>query len=150
MTDELDVEQVLLALTDGIGADLGRSVRASYYETLKRLTVHESFLQLDLVSRQELVDILALSMFYNIVISPLESGQSLLSLVQRAKATHVRIGHDKLTPVLAARFGSCASAFHKILSKQRIPVDVLSFPSLNVFIAQVHAVKELSHSETMD
>ncbi len=150
MADQLDIQSVVVALTDGIGSDLGRSVRASYYETLKRLVSHESFIRLDHASRQELVDILALSNFYNIVVAPLESGRSLLSLAQRAQATHVRIGRDKLTSTLANRFAACAGAFHGILAGQQIPAAVLSFPTLSVFIENVLQAKESATGETLD
>ncbi len=150
MSDQQDTQTLIIALTDGIGAELGRAVRSSYYELLARLSKHAFFLCLDRTSRQQVVDILALSMFYKTVISPLESAQSMLSLAHKAGATHVRIGRDKITPALVSRFDACAGAFHKILKTQQIPSDVLSFSTLKAFITNVLTTREKVQSEAVD
>ena len=148
-TSELDT-QLLMALTDGIGAQLGRPVRASFFEVLKRLAKHKVFVSLEALDRQRLVDLLALSVFYNQVIAPLESGSSLLSLARRADATHVRLGRDRLTTRLAAQFRACAGAFASIIDDQNIPRDLLSFPTLTVFIDNYLETRDRLAHETMD
>lgn len=150
MSNQLDTNTLVTALTDGIGAELGRAVRSSYYELLTRLSRHELFLRLDYTSRQQVIDVLALSMFYNTVIAPIESARSLLSLANKAAATHVRIGHDKITPALGNRFGSCAGAFRKILRTQQIPSDLLSFATLKDFMINVLNAKETAQREALD
>lgn len=150
MDNQIDRDDLIVALTDGIGTYLGRSIRASYYQLFERVCKDDHFKQLDHVTRQEIVDILALAIFYNKVISPLESGQSLLSLVQKAEATHVRIAKDKISPRLGRRFGVCVRAFQKILRTQHIPVDVLSFPTITSLITNVCAAKEAAQREAVD
>lgn len=150
MNNRIDDLTMLQALTDGIGADLGRPIRASFFELFGRLKKHERFLALETLEQQQLVDLLALSIFYNHVIVPLESGSSLLSLVRMADATHIRLGRDKLTPKLAARFRACAWAFLDIIRQQNIPKELLSFPTLNAFIANYKVTRDHITHEAMD
>lgn len=141
---------LISALTDGIGAYLGRSIRASYRRLFERVCKDAHFKQLDYITRQEIVDILALAIFYSEVISPLESGQSFLSLTRKAKATHVRIAKDKISLRVGRRFGVCVNAFQKILRTHHIPVDVLSFSTITSLINNVCAAKETAQREAMD
>lgn len=146
---QLDMGMIFV-LTDGVGTVLGRRVRSSYYELKSRLPKDPAFKLLDVSTQQQIVDILAISLFYTEIISPLESGRSLLSLAHTAKATHVRMGRDKLTSQTIRKFTGCVMAFHELLAFHKIPVEVLSFDTLKSFIRNVQAVQEKVGHATVD
>jgi len=150
MTEQLDCESMVIALTNGVGAQLGGPIRASFFELAERLCSHKSFAPLHHDDKQALVDLLALSIFYNQVISPLESSSHLLALAQKAQATHIRLGSDKLTPSLTARFGACAGSFQRILREQHISTDLMSFSTLKEFIANYMSAKDRPTNEAVD
>lgn len=150
MTEQLDCRSVVIALTDGVGAQLGGPIRASYFELVERLRCQKAFAPLHHDDKQALIDLLAFSIFYNQVISPLESGSCLLALAQKAQATHIRLGDDKLTPNLSARFGACAGSFQKILRGQHIPSDLMSFSTLREFITNYVSAKNRPTHEAVD
>lgn len=147
---DVDTKSLILALTAGIGAPLGKPVLSSHFELVRRLARSEQFRKLDLNGRQQVVDVLALSMFYASVVAPLECGSSLLHLVHRAKAKEVRIGKDRLSGAFSIRSRACVEAFRRILHAQRIPVAVLSFANLDTLINNVVNARERAQRETMD
>lgn len=146
----VDTKSVIVALTDGIGVPLGRAARSSYFELIRRLAGNERFNRLDPTGRQQVADVLALSIFYGQVVAPLESGRSLLRLAHGAQAQEVRIGRDKLSKKFSDRIGGCVAAFQRILRAQRIPKEVLSFAKLDNFINNVMSAREKAKRETLD
>jgi hypothetical protein len=149
MNNDLDKDTMIKALTDGIGARLGRPVRSSFYELASRLNREKDFVKLEHQTKQVVIDILALALFYNVVIAPLENASSLFSLLRNSDATHIRIGKDKLTPHIIHRFGRCVGFFKDILQSYKIPPDLLSFSTLKIFIKNVKLFLEKPH-ETLD
>lgn len=146
----VDTKSLIVALTDGIGVPLGKAARSSYFELIRRLSRSDHFHKLDLEGRQQVADVLALSIFYGSVVAPLESGRSLLRLARGAKAQEVRIGKDKLSGNFSDRIAVCVAAFQKILKAHRIPTEILSFAKLDRFITNVMGAREKAKRETVD
>lgn len=137
MSIELEKKEMIIALTENIGAKLGRSVRSSFFELVKRLMRNDEFNKMEIPIQQMTLDLLALSIFYNEIISPLEGGRSFLALAKKSKASHIRIGEDKLTEKFANRASYCLGKFYSILDNNNIPLNLLSFSTLNSFIDNI-------------
>jgi hypothetical protein len=150
MPFELEIKEMVEALTEGIGARLGRSVRSSFFKLAERLMRYEEFIKMERPFQQMTLDLLALSIFYNEIISPLEGGHSFVSLAEKSKASHIRIGSDKLTHKFVNSASSCVRNFYSILHKNDIPLNLLSFSSLNCFIDNIKDSLERRQHETVD
>jgi len=138
---------MVVAITEGVGAHIGRSVRSSFYKLADRLPSVTNFSKLDFSMQQQIIDILALSIFYNEVVQPLESGRAFFSLASRSNATHIRIGADKLTSRFAGRSLYCVSSFYAILQQHDINTEMLSFSTLQEFVTKITAAAILRMEE---
>jgi len=145
----IDNESVIRALTSGIGAHLGRQALRSFFELESRLKRVPDYTQLDSRSQQLVVDLLALSVFYTTVISPLESSTELFSIANRAGATHIRIGEDKLTSTVALNMQRCVRGFTDVLRRTDVPIDLLSFSSLPRFVKRIVTVAAFKENEAL-
>lgn len=133
----IDTDSLIISLTDGIGVHLGKHARSSFYELYPRLSKVPQYNRTNLPMQQLIVDLLAVAVVYNEVISPLESGQHFSELTRNAGATHIRIGKDKLTGKFAARMRYCVADFHSMLKAQDVPVELLTFSSMKEFVNQI-------------
>lgn len=150
MDTKLDNQSVIIALTAGVGAHLGRRTRASFFELQGRLPRVTAFAQLDDASKQQVVDMLALATFYSVVVFPLEAGSSFVKVARTAGATHVRIGRDQMDARFGSQMRGAVSAFYKILSTSHIPVTALSFSTLSEFVENIVALGVEREREALD
>ena len=150
MQPTLDTNTIVISLTSGIGPDLGRKVRSSFYRLYERLPQVSDFKKHAVETQQLIVDILALSIFYNTVIFPLESGRSFQSLVARAGATHIRIGKTQLDQRFGRRMNQCIIDFEILLNKFQIPPYLLTFANLKDFVQEIISQIEIREHETLD
>lgn len=150
MSFELEKKEMVETLTVGIGAELGRKVRLSFFTLAERLMKYERFITMERPIQQMTLDLLALSIFYNEIICPLEGSQSFLLFIEKANASHIRIGSDKLTDQFAKRARNCVSVFYSILNRYKIPNNLLSFSSLNSFLENIETTLKQRQDESMD
>lgn len=150
MPTEIDNQSVIIALTDGVGAHLGRRTRASFFELQSRLPRVAAFSRLDDASKQQVVDMLAVATFYSVVVFPLEAGSSFMHVARAAGATHVRIGSDQLTNRFGSEMRRAVGAFNYLLNTSGIPVEVLSFSTLSEFVDNIIAVGQEKEREALD
>ena len=149
-TPNLDDQSVIVALTNGVGAHLGKRARSSFFELARRLPRVRAFTDLDMDAKQQIVDILALSAFYSTVVFPLESGTAFLAVAEKAGASHVRIGKDRLTAQFGAKMRLCISNFHSMLQTAQVPLALLSFATLADFVRSVITVAQERENEDLD
>lgn len=150
MTTEIDKHSVIVALTDGVGAHLGRRTRAAFFELEKRLPRVAAFSRLDDASKQQVVDMLAVATFYSVVVFPLQAGASFMNVARTAGASHVRIGRDQLTDRFGSDMRGAVSAFNALLNASCIPMEVLSFSTLAEFVENIIAVGQEKEREALD
>jgi hypothetical protein len=150
MNLQVDDKSLITALTNGIGAVLGRRARSSFFELARRLPGVPEFNGLEVSSQQQIVDILALAVFYDTVVFPLKGGMAFQEIAKRAGVTHVRIGRDKLTDKFSRNMQLCVNDFHVLLRHVEVPVDLLSFATLSNFVRGVIALAEQRENEALD
>lgn len=150
MATQLDDKSMIVAITDGIGAHLGKRTRSAFFELAGRLPHVSVFSQLDDSAKQHVLDLLAVSTFYSVVIFPLQAGSSFMDIVHTAGVSEVRMGKDKLTKQFGSSIRKCVNAFYKILEELGIPTGLLSFANLAEFVDKVIAAAEEKEHETLD
>lgn len=150
MDENLDSKSVIVALTDGIGAHLGKRARSTFFKLASRISRIPEFSKLDLAAKQQIVDILALSSFYNVVVFPLQSGSAFMTIARKAGASHIRMGKDKLTAQFGGSMRRCVRAFFSLLESSSVPIQTLSFATLSEFVVNVMAVAEEKEREALD
>ena len=137
MNEDIDRDEAIFALTDGVGGILGRAIRQSYYVQLARMEKRKDYQRYSPQERQAFVDLLAIATFYQEIISPLESAKSILSILEDSGDTHLRLGGDKITKKFTGRAYYATTDFYTNLKKFEIPVAILSYPTLGDFVKNV-------------
>lgn len=138
----LDLDSVILALTDGIGVHFGAASRKSFFEQLKRLQTRERFQRRSLKEQQLLVDLLAMAAFFQTVIVPIRSSGRFVSVLRSGGASHLRVAGEQLGPVYAIKAKSVVDGFHYVLSNAEIPERLLTYATLKHFIDSVEKFME--------
>ena len=137
MNENIDRDEAVFALTEGVGSILGRTIRRSYYLQLERMEKRKDYQRYSQQKKQAFVDILAIATFYQEVISPLESAKSILNILEGSGATHLRLGGDKITKKFTGRAYYATADFYTNLQKHEIPIGILSYPTLGDFMKNV-------------
>ena len=65
------MDEMLVALTRGIGAELGKKIRFSYYDKKKIIEKDDIYRKLPTPQKLSVFDLLALAMFHEFVIGPM-------------------------------------------------------------------------------
>ncbi|HLP57226.1 MAG TPA: hypothetical protein VK186_00280 [Candidatus Deferrimicrobium sp.] len=149
MSDELEIKTMVEALTENIGVKLGGSIRLSFFKLAERLMKSEEFINMEKSIQQLTLDLLALSIFYNEIISPLQGGQSFITIAKKSNASTIRIGKDKLDQSFSEKARKCVNHFTYILDKNSIPISLLSFSSLHNFVDNIKNTLN-KQNESMD
>jgi hypothetical protein len=133
MSEPLDTNGMVLALTDGVGASFGAATWKSFKAQLERLERQLIFQKAPYSQQQSLIDLLAIAAFYQNVIVPIESSGSFIEVLNKAGATHLRVANDKLDKRFANASRSTAQTFRQVISKSEIPEHLLTYATMNQF-----------------
>lgn len=134
MPSNFDRESVIIALTEGVGAEFGSASRKSYFLQLERLEHHDSFARCSEEEKQALIDLLAIASFFQTVIAPIRSSAQFVGILRNAGATHLRLANEKLDHRYANRAFSAVAGFRETLSQWKIPEHLLNYSTLQGFI----------------
>jgi hypothetical protein len=140
MSVSLDREAVIVGLTDGVGVTFGRAARRSFFDQLKRLEGQQRFQNSTIEEQQSLVDLLAVAAFYQVVVVPIQSSSSFVSIIEKSGATHLRVAGDRLDRKYGTQADAVSREFHQFLRQANIPDYLLTYSSLDRFVraAQKH------------
>jgi len=137
MSEPLDKTSMIIALTDGAGAEFGGTSRKSFYAQLERLERSTRFQKASHEHQQSLVDLLAVAAFYQNVIVPIESSGNFISVLNRAGASHLRVAKDRLGKEFSTRSRSATQKFWQIIGRAGIPAHLLSYATMDQFVGAV-------------
>lgn len=126
--------EMLNALTYGLGAELGKKIRLAYFEKERFLSKHEKYLEFPPTHRQRYLDLLALSVFYQYAIGPLHGSVEFLNNTKRYGVESIGMGTYKFDSKMKKISSGITSGFLGILEKYEIEVTQLIIGSITEFI----------------
>ena len=141
---------IILALTDGVGAEFGREARHSYFRQLENLRKNSRFNKLGVFEKQSLEDLLALAAFYQTVITPLRSSSNFVGLLKRSGSSHLRVGKDKLDKKFSDKSDQVKISFQNMLLEFQLSEGLLSYATLDEFVKKAVRHFKLMNDESMD
>lgn len=121
-------------LTKGIGAELWKPVRISYYNLLKILEKDERYFKSHEETKLFLVDVLALSIFNQKVILPLHGASNFVSGTKKLGVKQVGMGSYHLDRDFFRTSTRITRQFFAIVSKYKIDPTKLHVSSISEFL----------------
>jgi len=122
------------ALTNGIGAEIGRPTRLSYYQMKQRLEQNDKYRFSDGDTQVALVDLLALSIFHHQVIVPLYGINNFRRGSRQLGVRDVRVGGENLGREFFAKSDTIPKAFFSIVNDYGINVEMLHVSTVSEFV----------------
>jgi hypothetical protein len=128
------MDEMLLALTRGIGVELSKKVRFSYYEK-KRLVLSDDLYKSMYSKKQTLMlDLLALAIFHEYAIGPLHGSNNFFSQTKRYGVRSINMGSYNIDKKFNKKTTSITKTFFAIMSEYNIEIHQLSIPSIHEFL----------------
>lgn len=134
MRERQHSDSAIVVLTEGIGAEFGRAARRSFYTQYDRLIQNQRFRKRNAERQQALVDLLALAALFQTVIVPIQSTGSFVQVLQKAEATELRIGGDRLNLGWAKRARNVDEGFSILLQRLKLSPQLLQYATLDAFV----------------
>lgn len=125
---------MLNALTYGLGAELGKKIRIAYFEKERVLNRHEVYREFHIKQRQLYLDLLALSVFYQYAIGPLHGSVEFMNNTKKYGVKSIGMGTYKFDSKMKKISSGITSGFFSILEKYEIEVTQLLIGSTAEFI----------------
>lgn len=122
------------ALTKGIGVEVGRPLRLSYYQLKQRLQQNKKYQASDHDTKIALVDLLALSIFHHQVIVPLYGANNFRQGSRQLGIEDVRVGGKNLGKDFFVLSNKIPKAFFAIVSGYGITVEKLHVSTIGDFV----------------
>ena len=135
------MNEMMKALTNGIGGDLGRPIWRQFFRQQSALAGNPAYKELRQDTRQLAIDILALSIFHSQVILPLHGSAGFLSGTRRYGVTRIRLGKSHFTKQDATKSGRITKQFFAIVSTYGIEISQLTFTSPDTLIKTVREIE---------
>lgn len=126
--------EMLNSLTYGLGADLGKKIRLSFYEKERVLLKHDLYKKLNSPQKQLYQDLLALSVFHQYAIGPLHGSVEFMKNTKKYGVKSIDMGSYKFDDKMRKISLGITKGFFEILEKYQISVTQLTFGSINEFI----------------
>jgi hypothetical protein len=134
------MDEMINALTRGIGPEQYRPIRISYNELKKVLFKDPIFNNCTDDIKQFLLDVLALSIFNQHVILPLHGASNFISGAREHGAKRVKMAGYVLDSNFYNETDKITKMFFAITNKYGLPIEKLYVSSLNKFIENWLAV----------
>lgn len=128
------MDEMIQALTHGTGALLGKEVRVSFFEQKRALERVQAFQNLEEHQKTLLIDLLALSVFHQLVILPLHGSLNFMRDTQRLGVSSVVMGSYSLDASFVSTDEAITKSFFAILKKYGINVSTLRPQPIDRFI----------------
>lgn len=127
------MDEMIDALTKGIGVEVGRPLRLSYYQLKQRLQKSENYQQSDDDVKIALFDLLALSIFHHQVIVPFYGANNFRQGSRQLGIKDVRVGGKNLGQEFFALSDKIPKAFFAIVSSYGIAIEKLHVSTISEF-----------------
>lgn len=118
-------DEMINIFSMGVGIKLGKIMRFSYFELKKILIKNAIYSEQGNESKQIIIDILALSIFYNRIILPLSGAHNFIGNLPQYKVGEIGMGSYKIDMKQQQEIHNCVSRFYAILKKYKIPLNNL-------------------------
>lgn len=128
------MDEMIDALTTGIGVELGRPLRLSYYQLKQRLQQNEKFQAANDDEKVALVDLLALSIFHHQVIVAFHGANNFRQGSRQLGVEDVRVGGKNLGKDFFIQSDKVLKAFFAIVSGYGIAIEKLHVSTINEFV----------------
>jgi hypothetical protein len=128
------IDEMLVALTRGIGAELGKKIRFSYYEK-KRLIQNDDIYRACQENEKSLfLDLLALAIFHEFAIGPMHGSNNFYSSTKKYGVNSISLGSFKVDDEFNKQTLAITKAFFSIMSEYNIEINQLSVSSPHEFL----------------
>ena len=125
---------MLNIITKGIGSELSKPIRISYYEKKRLLDKNKKFQQSSNEIQLFLCDILALSLFNQKVITPLYGAGNFMDGTRSYGVNRVRMGTYHLDEEFHTTSNNITRQFYAIVKKYDLEIEALHVSSINDFV----------------
>jgi len=128
---------ILNALTYGLGSELGKAVRVEYYKSLDRLKQFIASFKLDQRKIDLIEDMIALACFRDIVLFPVEGSIGFIRRINSFDVHGVKMGTYTLDKNYIKDIDGAVRHFYAILSEFSIDPDFLDLADIKLFAVSV-------------
>jgi len=130
------MNEMLNIVTKGIGVELSKPIRLSYYNYIRELQKNTKFQNATSDIRLFLIDILALSLFNQKVITPLYGVGNFLDGSRKYGVNKIRMGSYDLDNEFYSTASNITRQFYAIVKKYDLNIEALHIASVNDFVDQ--------------
>lgn len=128
MTEMID------ALTKGIGAELGKPIRFSYYNLQRSLEKNNRYSQCSEEMKLFITDVLALSIFNQKVITPIYGAINFSAGTKKFGVSRIRMGDYHLDKRFFVQSGKITRQFYAIVRSYGLNIEKLHVASISDFV----------------
>ena len=130
-----NMEEMIKTLTKGIGSELGKPIRMSYYN--KKRFVDKALTEFNVSDtvRNLVYDILALTIFHDSIIIPLHGSIHFMDSAKKYGVSQISMGSYKLGKEHNQASDKCVKQFFAILSSFDIDIALLTFSNAKDFVS---------------
>lgn len=128
------MKNMINSLTNGLGAELGKKVRISFYNKERILKQHDSFQSFTSNQKDLFVDLLALSIFHDFAIGPLHGSINFMNSTKKYGVKSIGMGSYKFDSKMKKISLGITKGFFEILKKYNIEIYQLNIGSIAEFI----------------
>ena len=136
---------LLVAITDGMGATAGKAVRGSFHRIAERLIENRTFGEWSESKQQFALDVLVLAVVYQQVIFPLSGSNRLIRRLKTHGVSAIKLPRYSLGSEHTFTAKQCVESFWRIVEKFKITPDLIFFTTTKDFTAHLD---EYFRSET--
>lgn len=128
------MNEMLIALTKGIGVELGKKIRIAYYEKKKFILKDDIYKQISIKKQPLMLDLLALAIFHEFAIGPMHGSNHFFSSSKRYGVTNINMGSYKIDNKFNKQLLKITKSFFAIMKKYNIEIHQLSISSIHEFL----------------
>ena len=126
--------EMIDALTKGIGAELAKPIRISFYEKERYLNQNKKFQRSENWQKQLIVDMAALSIFNQQVILPYYGAGNFYQDAKKIGVTRIRIGSQHYDKEFIGTSSKITRQFFAITNSYEIDVNHLHISNISEFV----------------
>jgi hypothetical protein len=134
------MDEMVNALTSGIGSELGRTIRLKYYDQKRRAFNHMLTSKWGEQESTLLCDLIALAVFYELIIVPLQGSLNFMEFTASFGVSQVRMGEYTVGTHHIQSAGSAVKQFFGILGEYQINSGALALGDMDTFLQNVSSL----------
>lgn len=128
------MDEMLIALTRGIGAELGKKIRFAYYEKKRVVLNNILYKQISQDKQPIILDLLALGLFHEYAIGPIHGSNNFYSATRRYGVKSIKMGSYDIDNKSNKKTLAITKSFFAIMADYNVEISQLSIPSIQEFI----------------